>query len=120
MSFPPSLELATAIRHLPSYWRGQGPIREIMLAHRFGYADPLWPKSYAVYLALQASMDCSHLWGKGSRAAKRAARAVQAAEEASHAFNRQMALKRSGWQQAALHESASLQPRSVRSTPHEL
>ena len=71
--------------------------------------DPLFcpTKRSAVRLIVAAAQACQESWGKGSKAAKRAANAIVHAELAADRFNRQIALKRKETTFAAMDEEVS-------------
>lgn len=71
MSTPAQLVLGTILLRLPDHYRTGGKVREIMLAYRYGYADPLWPKSGAMFAHNVAAMELCAAHGKGGKASRR-------------------------------------------------
>lgn len=73
MTFPAALEHATVIRKLPEHlWTGHR-IADLATAYGYGYANLLWQKRHAAFIAFRANMEEGVAHGHGSKAAKREA-----------------------------------------------
>ena len=67
------LELGTILRGVPESWQDQPVLCAIHDAYAFGWANRLWSKREAAWLAFRANMERGLAYGHGNRAARRQA-----------------------------------------------
>lgn len=73
MNGSPSMALACVLKRLPPCYRTPHAILSIELAYAYGYADRLWTRCDAVWLAMLAAFESVEGRGNGNRAKRRAA-----------------------------------------------
>ena len=91
--YPPTITFATALRDLPSCFRGaiDGRIYLLAVAFAYGYNDPIFgSKRCLVSVAIAANMSIAENWGKGTNAKRRIARMERAYEDAQDALADQL------------------------------
>lgn len=67
-------ELGTVLAKVPSVWRSDHVLVEIKTAYAFGWANRLWSRRHAVWLAFQANMEAAESRGRGISAYRRLCR----------------------------------------------